>query len=318
MISFIIIGRNEGWRLEKCLKSVKAIVQEELSVPSEILYVDSQSTDESIELAKKYADRTFLITGVYNAAIGRNIGTKEAKGDILFFLDGDMELREGIVPSVLTEQGTLVYPFISGVEYEYLYDKDWTLKGERIRRKFIEGEDVYKPTTGGLFIIEKKLWEEIGGMDNRFFRSQDMDFGFRMSARGIPLLRKGQLWVNHYTVFYAVRNNTLSTIKYSALLLRKHFFDKTVQISVLKNNYSSYLLVFTILLVLCIVFPWGGLALLPYLLTICYRTIMTRKRTAVELSYIKTAINRITKDILFIYSFLTFYPCKPTLSYREV
>ena len=318
MISFIVIGKNEGWRLEKCLKSLKTIVQEELSFPSEILYVDSQSTDKSIENSKKYADRTFLITGVFNAAIGRNIGAKEAKGDILFFLDGDMELREGVLSSVLTEQGTLVYPFISGVEYEYLYDQDWSLKGERIRRKFIEGKDVYKPTTGGLFAIEKRLWDEVGGMDNRFFRSQDMDFGFRMSAKGIPLLRKGQLWVNHYTVFYAVRNNALNTIKYSALLLRKHFFNKTVQISVFKNNYSSYLLAITLVFALCLDYPLGLLALIPYLLTICYRTMMTRKRTAVELSYFKTAINRITMDILFIFSFLTFYPSKPAISYREV
>lgn len=318
MISFIIIGRNEGWRLEKCLKSVKTIIEKELSVPTEILYIDSQSTDESIEISKKYANRTFLITGVFNAAIGRNIGAKEAKGEILFFMDGDMELREGIVSSILTEQGTLVYPFISGVEYEFLYDQDWSLKGERIRRKFVEGEDIYKPTTGGLFATEKRLWDEVGGMDNRFSRSQDMDFGFKMSAKKIPLLRKGQLWVNHYTVFYAVRHNALSTIKYSALLLRKHFFEKTVQLTVLKNNYSSYLLAFTLVLVLCINYPFSLLAIVPYLLTICYRTVMTRKRTAVELNYFKTATNRITKDILFIYSFLTFYPSKPTISYREV
>lgn len=318
MISFIIIGRNEGWRLEKCLKSVKTIIEKELSVPTEILYIDSQSTDESIEISKKYADRTFLITGVYNAAIGRNIGAKEAKGDVLFFLDGDMELRDGVVSSVLAGQGTLVYPFISGVEYEFLYDQDWSLKGERIRRKFVEGEDIYKPTTGGLFAIEKRLWDEVGGMDNRFFRSQDMDFGFRMSARGIPLLRKGQLWVNHYTVFYAVRHNALSTIKYSAILLRKHFFNMTVQVSVFKNNYSSYLLALTLVFALCIDYPLGLLALIPYILTICYRAMMTRKRTSVELSFLKTATNRITKDILFIYSFLTFYPSKPAISYREV
>ena len=169
MISFIIIGRNEDWRLEKCLKSVKTIVQKELSVPSEILYIDSQSTDESVKLAKMYADRTFLITGVCNAAIGRNIGAKEAKGDILFFLDGDMELREGVIKSIMSDDGHLVYPFISGIEYDYLYDKDWNIKGERTRRKYTPGRNAYEITTGGLFIIEKKLWDEVGGIDNRFF-----------------------------------------------------------------------------------------------------------------------------------------------------
>jgi glycosyltransferase involved in cell wall biosynthesis len=318
MISFIVIGRNESWRLEKCLASIRKTATKELNITFELIYVDSQSVDDSISLSKQFTDKTLLITGVCNAAIGRNIGAKEAKGEILFFLDGDMELREGVLSSILTDKGQLTYPFVSGVEYDYLYDYNWNLKEKRIRRKFIEGEDVYKPTTGGLFVIEKKLWDEVGGMDNRFFRSQDMDFGFRMSAKGIPLLRKGQLWVNHYTVFYAVRNHALSTVKYSALLLRKHFFNKTVQISVSKNNYSSYLLAFTLIFALCLDYPLGLFALIPYLLTICYRTMTTRKRTAVELSLFKTAINRITKDILFIYSFLTFYPSKPAISYREV
>lgn len=318
MISFIIIGRNEGWRLEKCLSSVNEFAGRELHVPFELIYVDSQSTDDSLSISKQYSNRTFLITGVYNAAIGRNIGAKESKGEILFFMDGDMELREGVLSSLFTDGDQLKYPFVSGVEYDYLYDYDWNLKEERVRRKFVEGEDVHKPTTGGLFAIEKRLWDEIGGMDNRFSRSQDMDFGFRMSAKGIPLLRKGQLWVNHYTVFYAVRNHALSTVKYSALLLRKHFFNKTVQISVSKNNYSSYLLAFTLIFALCLDYPLGLFAVIPYLLTICYRTMTTRKRTAVELSLFKTAINRITKDILFIYSFLTFYPSKPAISYREV
>ena len=193
MISFIIIGRNESWRLEKCLASIRQTATRELNIPYELIYVDSQSGDDSISLSKQYADKTFLITGVYNAAIGRNIGAKEAKGEILLFMDGDMELRKGVLSSLLTDKGQLVYPFISGVEYEYLYDKDWTLKGERIRRKFVEGEDVYEPTSGGLFAIEKRLWDEVGGMDNRFFRSQDMDFGFRMSEKGIPLLSHREL-----------------------------------------------------------------------------------------------------------------------------
>lgn len=277
MISFIVIGRNEGWRLEKCLASIRKTATRELNVPFELIYVDSQSADDSISHSKQYADKTFLITGVCNAAIGRNTGAKEAKGEILFFMDGDMELREGVLNSLLTDKGQLTYPFVSGVEYDYLYDHDWNLKGERIRRKFVAGEDIYKPTTGGLFVIEKKLWDDLGGMDNRFFRSQDMDFGLRMSARGKPLLRKGQLWVNHHTMFYAVRNNMLSTCKYSALLLRKHFFYKAAQISMLKNNYSVYLLVFVLLLILCGGGTWALLALLLYLMIICYRAAKTKK-----------------------------------------
>lgn len=318
MLSFVIIGRNESWRLEKCLSSIREMAEKELSLPYEIIYVDSQSSDNSVELSKKYTDKTFLITGVYNAAIGRNIGAQEAKGEILFFLDGDMELREGVLSSMLNEKGQLVYPFLSGVEEDFLYDKDWNLKGKRVRRKYNPGENLFKATTGGLFVIEKRLWEEVGGMDTRFFRSQDMDLGFRLSAKDVPLLRMGQLWVSHHTMFYAIRNNVLKMCKYSALLLRKHFFSKTVQLTVLKNNYSAYLLVFCLVFALCVHHYWGVLTLIPYVLVICYRTVRTRKRTSVKLGYLGTAIKRVIKDLLFIFSFLTYYPSHPLISYKEV
>ena len=63
MISFIIIGKNEGWRLQKCLQSISYVVEQDAIVNYEIIYVDSQSTDNSIELAKQYGAKAFFITG---------------------------------------------------------------------------------------------------------------------------------------------------------------------------------------------------------------------------------------------------------------
>ena len=85
MISFIVIGRNEGWRLEKCFKGIYNFVDEEKITDYEVIYVDSRSTDDSIELSKQYGNtKTILITGECNAAIARNIGAKEASGDFFF------------------------------------------------------------------------------------------------------------------------------------------------------------------------------------------------------------------------------------------
>lgn len=94
MISFIIIGRNEGWRLEKCFTSVFKTIKKDNIESFEVIYVDSKSTDNSVNVAKSYEEiKVFQIVGVCNAAIARNVGAKEAKGDILFFIDGDMEIQ---------------------------------------------------------------------------------------------------------------------------------------------------------------------------------------------------------------------------------
>ena len=104
MISFIIIGKNEGWKLKACLDALSVVVCKDKIQDYEIIYVDSKSTDDSINVAKQYPKaRVFLITGECNAGVGRNIGGKEAKGDILCFLDGDMELQTEVIPSLLDE-----------------------------------------------------------------------------------------------------------------------------------------------------------------------------------------------------------------------
>lgn len=58
MISVIVIGRNEGARLERCLTSVeKALWQ----MPHEIIYVDSGSTDNSLDIARAHSVRCLLV-----------------------------------------------------------------------------------------------------------------------------------------------------------------------------------------------------------------------------------------------------------------
>ena len=54
-LDVIVIGRNESETLEKCLKSANVAISElekELGIKSDLVYVDSQSTDGSTEIAK--------------------------------------------------------------------------------------------------------------------------------------------------------------------------------------------------------------------------------------------------------------------------
>ena len=105
MISFIVIGKNEGWKLKLCFDSIQNVVSQDGITDYEVIYVDSRSIDDSIQLAKTYPNtRVFMITGECNAGVGRNVGAKEAKGDILFFVDGDMEIQAGFLCKVLTNE----------------------------------------------------------------------------------------------------------------------------------------------------------------------------------------------------------------------
>ena len=58
-LSVVVIGRNEGERLKRCLESVS--VMEPLGGPIELLYVDSASTDGSPEVASDYGAKVIRI-----------------------------------------------------------------------------------------------------------------------------------------------------------------------------------------------------------------------------------------------------------------
>jgi len=98
---FVIIGRNEGERLRKCLVSVA-------SRGAPIVYVDSGSTDGSVELARDVgADVVSLHRGrPFTAAWARNCGWRrlvELQPDIarVHFFDGDCEVIPGWIDAAM-------------------------------------------------------------------------------------------------------------------------------------------------------------------------------------------------------------------------
>ncbi len=91
-LSIVVIGLNEAAHLEACLRSAL-----EASWPpprKEVLYVDSGSTDGSREIAEGLGVRVLRLEDPKpNASKGRNLGWKNARGELVQFLDGDMELH---------------------------------------------------------------------------------------------------------------------------------------------------------------------------------------------------------------------------------
>lgn len=313
MISFIVIGRNEGWRLEKCFKSLYSFVKAEGIEEFEVVYVDSKSTDDSVKLSLSYGNKTIIIEGECNAAIGRNIGAKEAKGDILFFIDGDMELIPGFWRDI-THEGKLFYPFVSGVENDVLHDNEWNYVETKRRRGYIKGRETYEMTTGGLFVITSELWRKVGGMDNRQKKCQDLDLGFWLYRSGYKLLRKPEQWVNHYTRYYAVRSGfNYELAKYQSLLTRKHIFSLPVLLYLLRYNYSFWILSLCLVLMIITktIYP-----ILLYLIVILYRAYSRNRRTNTDMGYISMLKLRLLEDISFLFYSITFWPKQPQVRYR--
>lgn len=82
-VSVVIPTLNNAKTLEKCLSSIRA---NDSKYDFEIIVVDARSDDGTLEIAGKYVDK--LLVGAPNI-INRNIGVKNAKGEIICFTDSD-------------------------------------------------------------------------------------------------------------------------------------------------------------------------------------------------------------------------------------
>jgi GT2 family glycosyltransferase len=94
-IGVVAIGRNEGMRLKRCLESV-------LGAVSDVVYVDSGSTDDSVAISRTLAvavveldlRQPFTAARARNAGVGRLLELQPSL-DYVFFVDGDCEVVRG-------------------------------------------------------------------------------------------------------------------------------------------------------------------------------------------------------------------------------
>ena len=94
LISAVINTRNEAENLEKCLKSIK-------NFASEIIVVDMQSSDNSVEIAKKYGAKVFPYRFLKVVEPARNFALSKATGKWIILLDPDEYLTKTLKHELL-------------------------------------------------------------------------------------------------------------------------------------------------------------------------------------------------------------------------
>jgi GT2 family glycosyltransferase len=185
-VGMVIIGRNEGERLRRCLESSQA-------VGGRRVYVDSGSTDGSVQLALDAGAQVVRLdmSQPFTAARARNAGLGELRRQcpevtLVQFIDGDCEL----LPQWLTKAESFLaqHPDIAAVAgrlrerypdksvFNQLCDIEWnTPVGEA--RSF-----------GGIVLVRVEAVEGAGGFREDLIAGEEPELCVRIRARG------GRLW----------------------------------------------------------------------------------------------------------------------------
>lgn len=92
MLSVSIIVKNEEQLLDKCLASLKGV--------DEIIVVDTGSTDNTVEIAKKYTDKLYFYKWNDSFADARNYALKHCTGDWVISIDADEYVEDGEIEKI--------------------------------------------------------------------------------------------------------------------------------------------------------------------------------------------------------------------------
>jgi glycosyltransferase involved in cell wall biosynthesis len=318
MISFITIGQNEGLNLMSCIKSIYRAIEYCNLKDYEIIYVDSNSADNSIEIVSGFKEVMMLkVTGKCNAALARNIGASEAKGEILFFIDGDIELYPSFLHLVLPEGNKLIYPFISGNLLNRIHDSNGNLVSEELGYDKVKASDKKTPISGGVFLIERELWDSAGGMRTKYTSGEDPDLSLRLARSGMFLIRRDEILGIHHTISYYDDKRFwarffLGIPFYGMVLFRDHLFNPIAYRHFLRIHFTWFYL----LLALIASFAFKNyFLLLTYPALVIARNIIGKR---LRRHVIKNSFRVILTEIGYIFAFFFFFPHKLRSEYTRV
>lgn len=201
-LSVVLITKNQAWNVSRLIESVLEAISPLSS--AEVTLVDSASTDETVELARRYPISVLRLPGEQplSPAIGRYVGYKHAKSEYILFLDGDTRLVPGWLPRALRTlqenpragavTGRVINLPTSAVAEE---PTPPVLKSLReTPREVLWGSY----GGGGAALYRRSVLEQVGTFNPYLCGDEEPELGLRIRQAGYSFLEVDYPIVHHY------------------------------------------------------------------------------------------------------------------------
>ncbi|MHA2472091.1 MAG: TIGR04283 family arsenosugar biosynthesis glycosyltransferase [Promethearchaeota archaeon] len=189
LVTIIIITLNEADNIEKTIRQARLAAQfpSGKTVPIEIIVSDGGSTDDTLKIARKFADK--VITGTRGRYLQLNKGAEESRGDILIFLHADTLLPEGAIIRILSK---LRDPDVIGGGFKKYWNWDPNVQFSKLVKfgaYWWQGLDSWLvrllrtfPGDNAVF-VRRSIFEKIKGFRPMWI-CEDFDFSYRLIKYG--------------------------------------------------------------------------------------------------------------------------------------
>jgi GT2 family glycosyltransferase len=193
-VSVIIVNFNGKTLLEKCLDSLFKVNYDNF----EVILVDNNSSDDTLEFVTKNYPSIIIIKLDSNKGFAEpnNLGVKVAKGDYLLFLNNDTVVTPDFISKMIKVmendkkigicQSLLLKPDGSIDSSGDFIDTLGVVYNSKTKIKEIRE---ISSARGASMLIQKKIFDELGGFDTKFFFSfEDVDLGWRTWILGYTVV----------------------------------------------------------------------------------------------------------------------------------
>ena len=208
--AIVVIGRNEGERLKRCLQSLPA--------DTTCMYVDSGSTDGSAEYARDLGISTIELdaTTPFTAARARNAGLAHLKAnnpalEFVQMLDGDCVLHpewisQGIIALDKDSQlagvfGRLRERDMDGSIYNQLCDAEWNVATGIV------------DSSGGNVLFRSAALLEVGPYCEEIIAGEEPDLCLRLGQQGWKIARILPDMAEHDAAITSIRQWWLRAVR---------------------------------------------------------------------------------------------------------
>lgn len=179
-VSVAVLTKNSEATVGKSLESIFRQTRK----PDEVIVVDGGSTDGTLEIVRRYPVKLVQEPGL-GFGHARNLGVKNANGDVVFFIDSDCYAETQWIEKTLPRFKDSEIVGVTGVT------RLWNINDAVARfLAFVTGR--MEMSTQRTFVklaptmnlaLRRKVILEVGGFDETLIRCEDTDLTYKVTQR---------------------------------------------------------------------------------------------------------------------------------------
>lgn len=246
-ISVIVPNYNGSATIKRCIESLLSLNYPEEKL--EIIIVDNGSTDDSIQKIKIFPVALLVEGSIKGSYAARNLGVKNAKGEIIAFTDADCVVDKQWLNNSLKyfleeEVGGVAGKILGGEPKTLVEEYQLFVKALEQSRNFSHPYYPFAITANVMY--KKFVFDKIGFFETNWISGGDVDFSWRMQIDGkMKLVYADDCIVYHYhrasvKGFYL----QTQTHAYGACLLNAKYDNKFQKIHEEKGTFTLYIKMF--------------------------------------------------------------------------